>query len=432
MKTSSYVRATLAALWLAGVVSAPAAAQDRLSIGGWEVVSSGPGFGATVGPAGALNGLLAAGGRYGLLPDRLRDRFSGAEIEFFNALLLSTIAVDPSRPRAFFARQPNRYAPANAVVMADLETGAITPLLSVPGLTGGQVTARFAVDVERLVVSYPDASGLPVGWAVVDLAGGAPVVQYVSIPLVSTFPSPFWAISPDGTRLYRAAVETTPNTSAVVAHDLSTGAETGRVPMLFALGARIEWSDALDAVVDTREGPGTVTFTAFTRDLQPIVSAPAPVISGPCSGAQVVVSPSSNRVYMFTGGGNYFGVTLPALLTGFTLGTSGPVDATDVAPEAKGNCGGMQLATPPGAPRRLSATVTSGTVAFAWENVGGASQFTVDVGIGPGRTDLSIPQGPDSHWTIAGAPPGTYYVRVRGANTFGGGRPSQEIQVVVP
>ena len=34
--------------------------------------------------------------------------------------------------------------------------------------------------------------------------------------------------------------------------------------------------------------------------------------------------------------------------------------------------------------------------------------------------------------TVAGVPPGRFYVRVRGGNAFGGGRPSAEAVVTVP
>ena len=54
-----------------------------------------------------------------------------------------------------------------------------------------------------------------------------------------------------------------------------------------------------------------------------------------------------------------------------------------------------------------------------------------DVGLAPGRTDLSVYLGPDSHTSFAGVPSGTYYLRLRGGNEFGGGRPSAEIVMVV-
>lgn len=420
--------ATFVALVLA---AAPAVAQDRLSIGAWEVVSTGPDFGTTVGPAGALAGELADGGRYGLLRDRLIDRLTGAEAEFGNARLLQTVATDPARPRAFFTRHPALFVPADAVVMADLQTGAMTTLLILPGLAGWFVTAHFAVDAERLVVSYRDATdptGVSVEWVVVDLASGTPVARTVTLPSIA---GASWAISPDGAYLYRAAFDTSANTAAVVSHDLATGALTGRAAMPYALSPRIQWSDALDAVViGSREAVNVaVTFTAFNRALQAIGGAVVPSLF--MCDTQVVISPTTGRIYAYTGGGIYRGVQLSSRLMGARLGTPGPVDSVDVAAAVKADCGDLHVASPPGAPRRVRATVTDGTVAFAWENVGAASRFTMDVGVAPGRTDLSLPLGPDSQRTVTGVPPGTYYVRIRGTNTFGRGEPSNEIEVVV-
>jgi len=56
----------------------------------------------------------------------------------------------------------------------------------------------------------------------------------------------------------------------------------------------------------------------------------------------------------------------------------------------------------------------------------------LDIGLAPGRTDLSVLLGPDSRASFAAVPPGVYYLRLRGGNEFGGGRPSSEIRVVVP
>jgi hypothetical protein len=56
----------------------------------------------------------------------------------------------------------------------------------------------------------------------------------------------------------------------------------------------------------------------------------------------------------------------------------------------------------------------------------------LDVGFSPGRTDLQVYLGPDSHTAFANVPSGTYSLRLRGGNEFGGGRPSAELKVVVP
>ena len=57
--------------------------------------------------------------------------------------------------------------------------------------------------------------------------------------------------------------------------------------------------------------------------------------------------------------------------------------------------------------------------------------FVLDVGFAPGRTDLSLFLGPEPFARFSGVPPGTYYLRLRGGNEVGGGRPSDEVAVRV-
>jgi hypothetical protein len=414
--------------------AAPARAQDRLAIGLWEVVSSGGAFGATVGPSGALLGELADGGRFGLLYDRMINRLTGAQVVYPYPTVWSVVAADPARPRGFFTRaRPLSMGEAEAIVAADLTTGALTtlvPITSPPGVLAG-VSARFAVDAGLLFVTRPGPDPAISEWVVVDPDLGLSSLRVVPVPSppagVNTWT---WTVTPDGKRLFRS--EGAGPVNDVVVYDAVSGAELHRVTITGAGfgGAAISWSDALDGLILQSAPASETVFTLFTRDLQTVGAMSVPTW-GKCGMAKLGVSAATGRVYTFTGDGNYFGVPFPSRLTAVTLGTSGPVDVADVAAAVKTDCAVMHVASPPGAPRRLRATVTGATVAFAWENVGGASQFTVDVGIAPGRTDLSIPLGPDSHWTIGGAPPGTYFVRVRGANTFGGGRASNEVQVVV-
>jgi hypothetical protein len=45
---------------------------------------------------------------------------------------------------------------------------------------------------------------------------------------------------------------------------------------------------------------------------------------------------------------------------------------------------------------------------------------------------VTLALGATSPVTIPTAPPGTYYLRVRGTNAFGVGQPSDEVVVTVP
>ena len=95
------------------------------------------------------------------------------------------------------------------------------------------------------------------------------------------------------------------------------------------------------------------------------------------------------------------------------------------------SCGPLTVLTAPGAPRAVQAAVAGHTVVLTWTNIGAASEFVLDVGFAPGRTDLSMNLGPDTRATFSDVPPGTYYLRLRGGNSFGGGKPSAEVAITV-
>ena len=146
---------------------------------------------------------------------------------------------------------------------------------------------------------------------------------------------------------------------------------------------------------------------------------------------RVQVSPHTGRVYVATDGGtNTF--ASPMHLEALAGAPLQRVAAAFPPPTTAQPCAPLVLRTAPGAPRGLSVDVSAGHVALDWSNVGGASSFVLDVGVAPGRTNLSVSLGPDSHSSFSNVPPGTYYLRVRGANAFGGGHSSNEVRVVIP
>jgi len=84
----------------------------------------------------------------------------------------------------------------------------------------------------------------------------------------------------------------------------------------------------------------------------------------------------------------------------------------------------------PAAPTALRFTRAGSLVTLNWDSAAGASDYVIEVGSTPGASDLlvvAVPPGPVS----AMAPPGTYYVRVRGRNGCAAGSPSNEITVVI-
>jgi hypothetical protein len=159
-------------------------------------------------------------------------------------------------------------------------------------------------------------------------------------------------------------------------------------------------------------------------------------------GVPAAFSPHTGRLYVVESEGRGLqkeGVTYSYYLGVFDAATGRRLDSRDVTraaglPTLPNNCGPGPIAviTAPGAPQGLTAAVTGRNLSLAWTNVGDASSFVLDVGLAPGRTDLTFSIGATSPVTISNAPPGTYYLRVRGTNAFGVSRPSNEAAVVVP
>lgn len=92
---------------------------------------------------------------------------------------------------------------------------------------------------------------------------------------------------------------------------------------------------------------------------------------------------------------------------------------------------------PPGPPTLFKSTVTGATVKFDWglPLQGNAPlRYRLEVGSAPGLKDLLTVEtlSPVFTRTFAGVPPGRYYVRLRGANSWGLGAATSDLVVVVP
>lgn len=87
--------------------------------------------------------------------------------------------------------------------------------------------------------------------------------------------------------------------------------------------------------------------------------------------------------------------------------------------------------SPPLAPTGLTHLVNGQSVGVWWNRATGADAYRLEVGSAAGLSDLLVaPLGGDTRLD-AMAPPGRYFVRVRGVNGFGVGPASNEVQVQV-
>lgn len=96
---------------------------------------------------------------------------------------------------------------------------------------------------------------------------------------------------------------------------------------------------------------------------------------------------------------------------------------------------GMVVAFPPLAPA-LTAAVTGQRVDLAWQDPAAspaATSYLLEIGSASGAADLGVVAlDAGRALTVLAAPPGRYFVRVRGVNAAGAGAPSPDVLVLVP
>ncbi len=401
---------TVFAAVLAVMGTLPAAAQDRLIFGGHEIGAHGR-LGQTLGhaPNFLAPGPLA-GGRFVVTAYNYAvDLVTQEQVPFPGHLVL---AVDPARPALFLGVATRGFFPTE-VTRYDLVTREARVIASArDGETF--MSARFAVDGETLFLRTQ--VGFTLGVMAVDLRLGS----WRDVPAPRTPENVFeWAVTPDGRRIFIGG-------DGVVAYDAATGAERARYA---GHSGAVRWLDAVDRLLIMEQDDPVSTFVILDRDLREERQAQIPRRGG-CWYPRVEVSPHTLRAYVLSGYGEKYGFSDPQLSV-FDWPTGTLLDETFQVPAAA-SCAELILVTAPGAPRGLAVTAQGRGLRAEWQNVGGASGFVLDVGLAPGRTDVSLTLGPDSHATFAEVPPGTYFLRLRGGNAVGGGRASSELRVTVP
>jgi hypothetical protein len=401
-------------------VASLASAQDGLLIGG-QYVSASRAFGEVLGPAPLLGQQqLFGGGRYALMGDTVFDGRSGQAVYATPDLVL---ALDLARPRLFERR-------SDGVWMVNAQTHLAYNVLAAVGTAVRRCAFAYSADVLYCLVDRADELSDVVA---VNLAIG-PARTVASLDL--SRPLPFgqiaaWLVTPDGERIYFGDGQPQ---SALAVLDVATGRVTNSDAPGGASGypgsqrpGLPSWDDANERVIVHGFG----TLWVLDKYLRPIIAGAA--VGGECTDIQV--SAHTGRMYAYQYASQYgYGQaemweTLRVLDSSTFVPLAAPVFRR--RPRVVG-CQFMAVLTAPGVPRNVAVSVNGSDVSLAWTNVGAASHFVLDVGFAPGRTDASVFLGPDSHAAFANVPPGIYYLRLRGGNEFGGGRPSQEIQVIVP
>ena len=397
--------ATTVALFTS-VLAGSAAVQDALIVDG-HFVSAQRNFGEDLGRAPAdVAAPLAGGGRYAVRGASILDRRTGASVPIPE--LATVLAVDPILPRVVI-----RFPGTLFAVIAELNamTGITRPLILVaPTEVPTESSVRYAhaagrlfVDVSARLFQNPYVV-FDHEVRIFDAATGAPLPGGFTFTAASNSP---WMVTPEGDFAYVSE----PGGLAVI--NPTTG-DRHAVPQPVTA---FYW-DELNERVYASAG---FTVVALTRDGAVMGSAPM----GDCFAARV--SPHTGRLYIRRGQQSTYGsiedvrvfdARTYALLGRYSLPFR--IDCT------------VSLLSAPGPPRAVRASVSGRDVTLEWTNVGAASHFVLDVGFGPGRTDASAYLRPDTPVTFANVPSGTYYLRLRGGNEFGGGRASSEIQVVVP
>jgi hypothetical protein len=310
--------------------------------------------------------------------------------------------------------------PYNYVAAFDLESGATLPFSPRPAMT---YTSGIAFHQDRVLLAGGSADALE--W--VDRTSGAPV-----LPATAVSGSVSAAVQV-GDAVFVAGL-TTDLTSVLVVVD----APSGRMQVFDGTYGPLAASDAYIAMagrVIRRPGPGaprgltaSVAGTAVTLGWQ-AGAPPAPtgfvVEAGTSSGATDVGAFAVGLATTATG-------TLPPGT--YVIRVRGVSAAGAGAASSEVIVTVPATATPPGAPGTLSATVAGGAVSLAWGAApGNATTYIVEAGTASGLSNIGAwATGYLDTRLVTAAPPGTYVVRIRAANAFGIGPPSNEVTVVVP
>lgn len=147
--------------------------------------------------------------------------------------------------------------------------------------------------------------------------------------------------------------------------------------------------------------------------------------------AQVGVDPSQGLVVNVSNGSWFPAGICYDVTAEVWAATNTPIFSWSAA-VGSSDCLMFALATPPGAPRGLSAQVTGRRVTLTWSVTPGAVEYELEAGTAPGLANLVRSRiGATPSFVADPVPAGAYYVRVRAVNERGVGPASREVVVVV-
>jgi hypothetical protein len=386
----------------------PARAQDLLFEGTKQLGAIGQ-FGRTLGPAPALvHHPLVDGGRFVIDGDVATDWQAGTSVALGPGFV---VGFDRARPRVFMARHDGVWG-------VDFVTGIALLVLEGPTVDLVACAHAYSANVPFCVFTRP-------GGEQEIFKPGSQGPERVLLTRFASIAPLNWVVTPDATRIYfERCADLAPAPGAycvesdIAMLDLRTGLLTtiANDTPIERVGT-LQWDEVDERLIAV--GP---RIDVYTRDLRPLVSA---TVGGRCR--QLALSPHSGRLYL--------NVVEDSSFPESTLTAFDPMTYRTLAPAATRSggysCGPLTVLTAPGAPKAVQAAIAGDTVVLAWTNIGAASEFVLDVGFAPSRTDLSMNLGPDTRATFRDVPRGTYYLRLRGGNTFGGGKPSAEVAITV-
>lgn len=406
-------RVTLMAAVL--LLASSASAQDRLFLVAGEIGTSNL-FGQVIGPTYPILSFPRVGGhRFAITDSAVVDLASGATWALPPGRI---VAHDQARPRVFVSREDGVWA---VDVLSAREIRVFSRQ------TEGLAACRHAMSADLLFCAYTRQDGQ---FDIYKSAPNGDAVLLVTLPMLYPVDSRFgelWAIAPDGARMYVLECTQPAGTWCASLRLVSVDAGSGAIESA-ATGMghgsdlpRLALDEVRDRVFVTSDGDASV----FSADLQLLASAS---FRGANSWQDVAVSPATGTLYVHSFAQSTYGSL--SWLASHRADSYAMTHDRTVLPTTDRR---MVLVTAPGAPRNLRADVAGRDVALSWTNIGAASDFVIDIGLAPGRRDLSIPvPGGEPRAAFADVPPGTYYVRVSGSNLIGAGRASQEIAVTVP